>query len=252
MDPAAPLNVALGIALTCKFVSNVVPGSAALISSVYGAYKGYNIYTLATATAVNSGIAGATFFSFREYIVSPLLLSALSSGQFLRRRQELEDKKGKQPERNEKLSWSHMRLHKLPDTALSGALTGGVLNAWKRGPAGIVPGVVTASLLCSLLQLGYNELGVMRIKYVSRKLEEAHKPPASATEIVTLPPEPSKPTLQRVFEWMGMPKISDEEYLKKLYAKRADVLRRIAEIEAEQGKSSSVNGADERKSSPSS
>lgn len=97
---------------------------------------------------MNSGIAGATFFSayficicntdsnpdpgFREYIISPLLLSVLSSDQFLRRRQELEDKKGKQPERDERLSWSDMRLHKLPDTALSGALTGGVLNAWKR------------------------------------------------------------------------------------------------------------------------
>lgn len=92
----------------------------------------------------------------------------------------------------------------------------------------------------------------MRIKYVSRKLEEAHKPPTSATEITTLPPEPPKPVLQRVFEWMGMPKVSDEEYLKKLYTKRADVLRRIAEIEAEKAKSSNDNGADERKPTPSS
>lgn len=119
------------------------------------------------------------------------------------------------------------------------------------GPAGIVPGVVTASILCSLLQLGYNELGVMRVKYVSRKLEEAHRPPTPQAEVITLPPEPSRPILQRAFEWMGMPKISDEEYLKKLYVKRAEVLRQIAEIEAQQAKGSN-SSANEAKSSPSS
>ncbi|GJE90787.1 hypothetical protein PsYK624_069310 [Phanerochaete sordida] len=242
MDPDAPLNVALGTALTSA--------TTAFLGSVYGAYKGYNVYNISTATALNSAIAGATFFSFREYIVGPLLLSALSSGQFLRRRQEIEDKKGKKPERSEPLSWSEMRLHKLPDTALSGALSGGVLNAWKRGPAGIVPGVVTATILCSLFQLGYNELGVMRIKYVSRKLQEAHQPQPAKREVITLPPEPARPMLQRVFEWMGMPKVSDEEYLQKMYAKRADVLRRIAEIEAQQGKSGS--STDGGKPSPSS
>lgn len=212
-------------------------GTTAFIGSVYGAFKGYNVYTIATATALNTAIASATFFSIREYVVSPLLLSGVSSGQFLRRRQEIEDKKGKNLERSETLSWSEMRLHKLPDTALSSALSGGILNAWKRGPAGIMPGVVTASVLCSLLQLGYNELGVMRIKYVSRKIDETHRPIEAKPEVMTLPPEPSKPILQRVFEWMGMPKISDEEYLKKLYAKRADVLRRIAQIEAERAQS---------------
>ena len=111
-----------------------------------------------------------------------------------------------------------------------------------------MPGVVTASVLCSLLQLGYNELGVMRIKYVSRKIDEARQPIAAKSEVMTMPPEPSKPILQRVFEWMGMPKISDEEYLQKLYAKRADVLRRIAQIEAERAESN-VNITEEKSSS---
>lgn len=74
---------------------------------------------------------------FREYIISPALLSTVSSGQFLRRRHELEAKdsesKGKQTIYvREKLSFSDMRLYKLPDTAISGAFTGAVLNAWKR------------------------------------------------------------------------------------------------------------------------
>lgn len=40
--------------------------------------------------------------------------------------------KGKQREDVQHLSWWEMRMHKLPDTAVSGAFTGAVLNAWKR------------------------------------------------------------------------------------------------------------------------
>lgn len=128
--------------------------AAATIASAYGTVKGHNLFVLASSTSLNSGIAAATFFSThifyyngmpysthrsgcREYIVSPILLSTMSSGQFLRRSRELEeridDKKGKLPQRTpEPLSWSEMRMYKLPDTAASGALAGGVLNAWKR------------------------------------------------------------------------------------------------------------------------
>lgn len=108
------------------------------------------------------------------------------------------------------------------------------------GPAGIAPGAITATLLCSLLQLGYNELGVIRVKYVSRKLDEARHSRSSIPghEVVILPPEPSKPLIQRMLDWMGMPQISDEEYLQRLRLKRANALQRIAEIEAAQPKES--------------
>lgn len=114
-----------------------------------------------------------------------------------------------------------------------------VMGVHAGGPAGVVPGAVTATIICSLLQLGYNELGVMRVRYVSRKLQEAQgeqaPPPVLApTQAVTLPPQPAKPMMQRIMEFMGMPEVSDEEYLRKLRHKREDILRRIAEIEAEQ------------------
>ena len=160
-----------------------------------------------------------------------------------------------------------MRLHKIPDSAVSGALTGGVLNAWKRtlrslsvwhtitefasgGPAGVAPGATTASLICILLQVAYNELGIWRIKYVSRKLEENYplvgsNPSADQhASIFTTPhiqPEERKPFFERFFELLGMPKISDEEYVQKLKAKREVYLRRIAELEAEKDRLQRAN-----------
>lgn len=118
---------------------------------MYGAVKGYALAPIATATAVNCGIAGATFFSalfgvvplylsdnftagFREYVVGPILTTTITSGQFSRRRKEILEKQQGESElmQHEQLGWWDMRADKVPDTALSGALTGGVLNAWKR------------------------------------------------------------------------------------------------------------------------
>lgn len=90
----------------------------------------------------------------------------------------------------------------------------------------------------------------MRIKYVSRKLDESQKPDVQKThnQTATVPSEPSRPVVQRFLEWMGMPQISDEEYLKKLKLKREDILKQIAEIEAERAKAS--KDSNEEKSHP--
>lgn len=68
----------------------------------------------------------------REYVVSPLLVSNIPSGQFCRRKLELDAKREGQLYRPERLDWWSMRSQKIPDSALSGAISGGFLNAWKR------------------------------------------------------------------------------------------------------------------------
>ena len=168
MDPSAPLTVGVNTLLTCEFVlpaPHTCPGisntytvtalATGTIAGAYGLFKGYNqVGPMITAAGINGGIAGATFFSesspptqpnptesltlirrtgFREYLASPLLLSALADTHYSRRIRELRERRregGGQP--GERLTWWDVRMNKVPDTAVSGAFTGGVLNAWKR------------------------------------------------------------------------------------------------------------------------
>lgn len=89
-------------------------------------------------------------------------------------------------------------------------------------------------MLCALLQLLYNEAGVIRVKHISHKLEDA-SPALSSSKKVYLPPpeEPSRPFSERFFEYIGMAKVSDEDFVQRLRVKRDSYLRRIAEIEVE-------------------
>ncbi|KAK7693775.1 hypothetical protein QCA50_003347 [Cerrena zonata] len=181
----------------------------------------------------------------REYIVSPLLVSGISSGQFLRRKRELDAKREGQKYTPERLDWWSMRSCKLPDSALSGAISGGFLNAWKRGRAGIPSGMTTGALVCTVLQLAYNELGVVRLKYVSKKLQEVegqsqHVLPVTASSPALPPPSEPVPWTERVFTLFGLQKVSDEEYLTRLKGERAAHLQRIAELEKEEERSKST------------
>ena len=120
------------------------------------------------------------------------------------------------------------------------------------GVKGIMPGAVTASLLCTFLQVAYNELGIMRLKFISDQLKKtqaqqddagktlapATKLPETATStpeasIVVVPPPPSQPMSERIFAWLGFQRVSDEDYLERLKAERDGHLRRIAELEKE-------------------
>lgn len=78
---------------------------------------------------------------------------------------------------------------------------------------------------------------------MSRKFEEAqHRtspvqlPKAIPEETVVLPEEESRPLGERFFEFFGMPKITDADYLARLKVKREGYLRRIAALEAEREK----------------
>ncbi|KZT26382.1 hypothetical protein NEOLEDRAFT_1132430, partial [Neolentinus lepideus HHB14362 ss-1] len=246
MNPDAPVSVVVGTLATS--------GSVATLTGLYGAFKGLSQPGLLAGTAAfNSGVAGAVFFSVREYVVSPLLLSSITSEQYERRRREIEARhleketgKSVSPAR-EHLSWSEMRVHKLLDTTVSGAFTGGLLNAWKRGRGGILPGTVTGSIVCALLQVGYNELSVQRLKYVSRRLKQSQdasknspvlvaqetKVPSSLPDSDESDSEPKKTVADRIISLFGLSKVPDDQYLEKLRQERDAYVRRIHRLEAQ-------------------
>jgi hypothetical protein len=92
-----------------------------------------------------------------------------------------------------------------------------------------LPGALTAGAICTLLQLAYNELGILRLKYVSRypsPVQPLHHPPPVAVV-------PQKHTLERILITLGMRSLSDEEYLRKLKTTRDIHLKRIEELELE-------------------
>ncbi|KAF5386664.1 hypothetical protein D9615_001564 [Tricholomella constricta] len=175
---------------------------------------------LATAAAVNSGVTAVTFFSLREFAISPLLVHTLSWPQYVRRRRELGINDPSDPSLDPP-TWSDLRKHKTLDTGISGALAGGALRGWKSGPRAILPGALTIGALCTLLQLAYNEAGIMRLRYVSG---------LNVSTPVT-PPPPSKSLSERFLTMFGVQQVTDEQYVEKLKATREAHLKRIAELE---------------------
>ncbi|GLB34659.1 hypothetical protein LshimejAT787_0202240 [Lyophyllum shimeji] len=174
--------------------------------------------------AVNSGVTAVTFFSIREFVVSPLLVHTLPWPQYARRRAALgvSPHPSDPPQVAEPPTISDLRKHKTLDSGLSGALTGGVLRGWKSGRKAVVPGALTVGALCTLLQLAYNEAGVIRLRYISGLNE-----PARATSSTS----PSKSLGERFLGLFGVRQVTDEQYLVKLKATRDAHLTRIAELE---------------------
>jgi hypothetical protein len=233
------------------------------LSGIYGSFKGGEVKPifLAGSAAFNSAVAGATFFgtvsrpSFeamvdipagvREYVISPALVSTLPWKQYVHRKRhfELSAASGRQTaslaeSTDEPVTLSDLRTHKLLDTGLSGAITGGVLNSLKRasiknfftscaglitnatgGRAGIISGIATGALFCAALQLGYNQILVSRVKLAARRI--------GGPSIET---EPAKSATERVLTALGF-QISDETYLARLKATRDKHLERIRQLE---------------------
>jgi hypothetical protein len=152
------------------------------------------------------------------------------------------------------MTWGTMRLHHTLDSTLSGGITGSVLNTWKRsylllllqsriksdsmvlssgGTRGTFTGLMFGSVFCTLGQLLYNEFGVQRIKYISRR----HLIPSPSSMPIASepsnPPSPKRPLFDRMIHAIGFNRLSDEEYLAQLREKRAAILRRIANLEAQ-------------------
>lgn len=134
------------------------------------------------------------------------------------------------------------------------------------GVVGIPAGAITATLMCTLIQLVVNEARIFRVRYVSRRMQ----PPAQATivpstssssspeNILSSPPSgsiPRNPTpslphesspthpappsdssslSERILGLIGVKKMSDEEYLERLKKRRDGYLERIEEIEKQE------------------
>lgn len=195
-------------------------------------------------SAVNSGIAAATFFSIREYVVGPALTLTHPGKQYQLRRKNMKDLDGISRAR-EILTWSDIRTSYLLDSAISGAISGGILNTWKRGRAGLVPGLGTGALMCTILQWTVNEFDIFRIGYVSRQTTEfipATNDTAKRSLAENTLPSPTYPTSfqpfkgkswkDRVLSVFGR-HVSDEDYLKRLKTERDTYLCRIEELERE-------------------
>lgn len=111
------------------------------------------------------------------------------------------------------------------------------------GRRGIVPGLTTGALFCTALQLAYNEFGVARVKYVSRKLRDPSyvppsAPPAPAAPLPSPldqqpPAEPPTSFFQGIITSLGFARVSDGEYVAKLKRTRAVYLKRIEILEQE-------------------
>ncbi|KAI0664643.1 hypothetical protein C8Q70DRAFT_938621 [Cubamyces menziesii] len=236
MDPATPVYIAKGAAVT-----SVAAGTFTALHALFRGSR--HPAPLALSAAANGGIAGTIFFGIREALVSPLIRHAWHAGG------HSQDPSSSSPgDATTPPSWSHLRMRGMLDTTLSGALTGAIINKWRRG--NVLAGARTAGLLCALVQLGYNELGVMRIKYVSRKLQEAQRPAdVVAPTPVPVPTEaadkPKVSFVDRLMGIIGFRKLSDEEYLKVLKKQRDEALERIAVLERERSEREEAEGTSE-------
>jgi len=160
------------------------------------------------------------------------------------------------------LTWSDIRTSYLLDSAISGAISGGILNTWKRrclvnvtnfpefmtgpgGRAGLVPGLGTGALMCTILQWTVNEFDIFRIGYVSRQTTEfipatndtakrslAENSLPSPTHPTSFQPFKGKSWKDRILSVFGR-HVSDEDYLKRLKTERDTYLCRIEELERE-------------------
>ncbi|KAI0647317.1 hypothetical protein C8Q79DRAFT_1000261 [Trametes meyenii] len=234
MDPETPVNIAKGAAVTCEFVlqfaivvygvlTSIPAVAAGTFTALHSLYRGSrHPVPLALSAASNGGIAGAIFFGIREVVVSPLLRAALVPAE--------PDLPSSSSSTNFPPSWSQLRTHHLLDSAASGALTGAIINKWRNGR--VLAGASTAAFICTLLQLGFNELGVARIKYISRKIHETQDAPAPlpAPEVAATP---KVSIFDRFLGIIGFRKLSDDEYLKVLKKQRDEALERIAVLEKE-------------------
>ncbi|KAH9063480.1 hypothetical protein EDB87DRAFT_1603957 [Lactarius vividus] len=227
MEQSTPLTVATGT-IASSIAGAFIAGTYALAKR-----RGQAVASIyAASAALNCGIAGATFFSVRGYVVVPLLNQAL--------RARLHERDGRretpasiETSSNSAVTWRAMRLHHTIDSALSGGFTGGVWNTWRRGTRGTLSGMMFGSVFCAVGQLIYNELGVQRVKFVSRtSFAASHRPPLPSAPGITEPLAPKEPLFDRMIHAIGLKKVSDEEYLAQMRAERATYLQKIAELEA--------------------
>ncbi|KAJ6630597.1 hypothetical protein B0H10DRAFT_836527 [Mycena sp. CBHHK59/15] len=218
------------------------------VTGLYATFKGTRHEHLALASAFNSAVSAATFFTIREYVVSPTISATVD---YSRQRGEAVAENKATPEH---LSWSRLRTHNLIDSGLSGAITGGILRGIVSGRRMTAPAAVTTGVACVILQAVYNELGIQRIKYVGKTLSQNSPNTLLPSPQDTLSPdaqtawpapdvtlqeeanaEPAaKPLVTaRILGIFGVKMLSDDEILVKLKRQRDEHLVKIKELEKE-------------------
>ncbi|KAJ7741585.1 hypothetical protein DFH07DRAFT_55648 [Mycena maculata] len=201
----------------------IISVASTCITGLYAAFAGKRHANFAAASAFNSAVTTATFFSIREYAVGPTIAVAVG---YSRRRRGIVEENDAVPDH---LSWSRLRRHNLLDSGLSGAATGGMLRGVTAGRRTVVPAALTAGLACVLLQAAYNELGIQRIKYVGK-----HSPQLETSLVPVETTTPVKQSLTtRILGTLGVKQLSDEELLVKLRRQRETHLEKIRELEGE-------------------
>lgn len=85
--------------------------------------------------------------------------------------------------------------------------------------------------------MAYNELGVARLRYISRLNEESSLPtstPAPASHVSSpISQKTAKSFSEKILTTLGLQPVSDEEYLAKMKKTREMYVKRIVELEAQ-------------------
>ncbi|KZO95890.1 hypothetical protein CALVIDRAFT_598936 [Calocera viscosa TUFC12733] len=219
MDPHASQNVRNAVLISTLL--------GAAYGAGYGLVKRSSSLLFGFTTGTSACLATSIFFGVREWAVSPLLVSTINQGQYAQRRIQYQGDHVDGPDPKE--GWTEMRLYKVPDSALAGALTGGALNPIRRGRAGIIPGAVTVALTAAALQYASNEAYITRIKFVARELK--------SEQAASNPAEPPRGFSQMVLDSLSyvMPvkRLNDEEYVKVTEKRKKEIDARLANITKE-------------------
>lgn len=117
------------------------------------------------------------------------------------------------------------------------------------GRAGVVPGVITAVVVCTAGQAVANEVRVQRINYLLKRKDREEEDKANHTRIVERPPQPApiEPVTHKWWDRFKFYRVPDEEYLQKLKDKADQrklammaIEQRINELEVLLGKEHKV------------
>ena len=148
------------------------------------------------------------------------------------------------------MSWTDLRWNQLLDSGLSGMLTGGALRGFRggyllvysliprslrdgqlAGVRAVLPGAMMVGAASTVLQYGYNELSIVRLRYVSNLRRHANAEERGGRTAEKAPNEITEPAFQSLMKFFGIVPITDEEYLAKLKKSRDVYLKRISELE---------------------
>lgn len=119
----------------------MVPGAlGAATGGTLGVIRNQSPVVLSVNMGINLTVASLAFYSTREYIVSPLLLSSGATASHVRRMATLSEKqRGKLPEEAAGPgSYGQIRTERVLDSGLAGALSAGVLSGMFRGSEAVL------------------------------------------------------------------------------------------------------------------